>query len=216
MQNFENRFRHHIGRGFQLERALDIGAYRGEFSRLLKKLWPDAKVWMFEADERQKAHNPEAIYALLGDSERECDFYTIDDTENYTTGSSIYIENTVYYRDPIVLKKQMTTIDKLMTTVDFSGNWRDHGLVKLDTQGSELDILEGAKRFIKILEPRLMLLEASVFPYNKGAPLIADVFAYMAKIAYRPVDVFDLQYDSEMNLLQMDVLFESTENPLRP
>src|SRR5690606_13794947 len=121
MQNFENRFRHHIQQGLRLERALDIGAYRGEFTRLLGRMFPDIRVWQFEADERQKPRNPDAMYVLLGNAERECDFYTVDENAAYTTGSSVYRENTEYYRDPIILRKQMTTLDHIMESVDFSG-----------------------------------------------------------------------------------------------
>ena len=207
MQNFETRFRFHISQGLRLERALDIGAYRGDFSTLIKQLWPGIKVWQFEADERQKPHNPEAFYVLLGNQQRECDFYTVDEKDAFTTGSSVYRENTEYYRNPIILKKKMTTIDRIMKRVDFSGNWKEHGLVKLDTQGSEVDILKGARNFLETFTPRLILLEASVFPYNIGAPLIAGVFAYMTSIGYRAIDVFDLQY-VDANLNQLDVLFE--------
>lgn len=210
MQNFEARFRHQILQGMRIERALDIGSYRGDFTSVVKKFWPAAKVWQFEADERQKSRNPEAIYALLGDRERECDFYTIEETETTSsTGSSIYLENTDYYKTPIVLRKQMTTIDKLMETIDFSGNWAERGLVKLDTQGSELDILEGARTFFLTFKPKYVLLEASVFPYNKGGPLISDVFVYMKKIHYGLIDVFDIQYGADDRLIQMDLLFEA-------
>lgn len=208
MQNFENRFRFHIKDGVRLERALDIGAYRGEFSKLLARVFPGIRIWQFEADERQKPRNPEAMYILLGNREQECDFYTVDESQAYTTGSSIYRENTEYYRDPIILKKQMTTIDRIMETVDFSGNWKERGLIKLDTQGSELDILEGAATFFATFQPRYVLLEASVFAYNAGAPLVADVFARMTALGYRPIDIFDLQYASDDRLNQMDIFFE--------
>ena len=214
MQNFENRFRFHISSGLRLERALDIGAYRGEFSALIDQLWPGIKIWQFEADERQKPHNPKAFYILLGDGPRVCDFYTVDEKDGFTTGSSVYRENSGFYRDSnIVLKKEMTTIDRLMKRIDFSGNWKEHGLVKLDTQGSEVDILKGARNFLETFTPRLIPLETSIAAYNLGAPLIVDVFDYMASIGYRPIDVFDLSHAGDGTLLQADVLFEREPFP---
>jgi FkbM family methyltransferase len=209
VKSFENRFRHHIGKGLRIDVALDIGAFRGEFSRLLEALWPGVTTWQFEADERQQPRNPDAHYMLLGNTQREVDFYTVDEAVAWTTGSSIYRENTEFYRDPLILKKQMTTIDTLMETMDFSGDWKAHGLVKIDTQGSELDILDGARGFFTRFAPRVVLLEVSVIPYNAGAPLMADVVAYMTRINYRPLDIFDLQYWPDGTLIQMDVLFES-------
>ena len=180
-----------------------------EFSKLIYKLWPQAKVWQFEADERQKAHNPDAVYALLGNCERECDFFTVDESKVWSTGSSIYREESEHYTDPIILKKQMTTLDRIMETTDFSGNWKDHGLVKLDTQASELDILEGAGGFFRTYQPRLVLMEVSVFPCNRGGALMSDVICYMDKIHYRTLDVFDLQYAADNRLMQMDLLFQA-------
>lgn len=209
MKSFESRFRFHISKGLRIDVALDIGAFRGEFSKLLRGLWPTVKIWQFEADERQSLHNPAAHFVLLGNCQRECDFFTVDEALAWTTGSSIYRENTNFYRDPMILKKQMTTLDALMGALDFSGDWRGRGLVKIDTQGSELDILEGARGFFERHAPRMVLLEVSLIPYNAGAPLMAEVFAYMKRIRYQPIDVFDLQYLPDGQLFQMDILFES-------
>jgi hypothetical protein len=55
----------------------------------------------------------------------------------------------------------------------------------------------------------VILLEVSVFPYNEGVPLITDVLANRKIIRYRPIDVFDLQYDNGGTLLQMDILFRA-------
>ena len=148
----------------QIEQVLDIGAYRGDFKQTVKSVWPDCRVQQFEADERQASHlSPDAKICLLGDQEREVDFYTIEDkVRGMTTGSSIYRERTAYYQNPKVIKKQMVTLDSV---VDASGDW-SKGLVKIDTQGSELDILRGGEVFLKIQQPRYTLLECSLMQYN--------------------------------------------------
>jgi len=109
----------------------------------------------------------------------------------------------------MILRKQMTTIDRLMETIEFSGDWQAHGIVKLDTQGSELDILGGAARFLQRFAPRLVLLEASVVPYNLGGPLVADVLDYMKSIRYQLIDMLDVHYAADGRLLQIDLLFEA-------
>jgi hypothetical protein len=35
----------------------------------------------------------------------------------------------------------MRTLGGMMGTLDFSGNWREQGIIKIDTQGTEFDIL---------------------------------------------------------------------------
>lgn len=191
--------------GVTIENVLDIGAYRGHFSYTVRAVWPHAKIQQFEADERQAQYlQKDAHIVVLGDSEKEVDFYTIPDSaEGVTTGSSIYKEKTIYYQRPIVLKKQMKTLDSL---IDTSGDW-SKGLVKIDTQGSELDILRGANNFLTNKKPKYILLECSVNQYNEGAPLISEVTSQMLEWGYEFADVFDATYEKSGQLLQMDVLF---------
>lgn len=203
--NFANKFRQLKAKGVNFDHVLDIGAYRGDFTETIKTVWPDAKVRQFEADERQKDKLlPDATIALLGNECKEVDFYTIQDTAyGVTTGSSYYREMTSFYENPIVVKKQMVTLDSLL---DLNADW-NNVLVKLDTQGSELDILAGATEFIDRHKPSCMLLECSIKPYNEGAPLIGEVIEYMGGIGYQMYDIVEAKYDNQGDLLQMDVLF---------
>ena len=203
--NFANKFKQLKQKGIQFDNVLDIGAYRGDFTETVHSVYPQAMVMQFEADERQKdILRPEAHIVLLGDECKEVDFYTIPDTGyGVTTGSSYYREMTTFYQNPIIVKKQMVTLDSVL---DLNSHWYNV-LVKLDTQGSELDILDGAKQFISRHKPGHMLLECSVKPYNEGAPLIGDVMKYMDGIGYQMYDIIEAKYDNQGDLLQMDVLF---------
>lgn len=190
---------------------LDIGAYRGDFTDTVNSIWPTCIVYQIEADSRQKNYlKDNAIIALLGDEEKlNVNFYTLDQ-DKITTGSSIFLEKTSYYTDSttVVLSKQMTTLDKLYDIYKFAGDWKNYGLIKIDTQGSELLILEGAKKFLENKNPRYILLECSLIEYNLNAPKVSEVIHYMDKINYNIKDIFDLSYDSKGGLIQTDILFE--------
>lgn len=203
--NFLNKFKQLKDKGIIFDNVLDIGAYRGDFTETIKAAYPNARVVQFEADDRQcKRLQPDAHITLLGNECKEVDFYTISDTGyGVTTGSSYYREMTPFYQNPIVVKKQMVTLDSLL---DLDAEW-NNVLVKLDTQGSELDILAGATQFIERHKPGYMLLECSVKPYNEGAPLIGEVIEYLKKIGYLFNDIVEIKYDNQGDLLQMDVLF---------
>lgn len=197
--------------GKHIQYALDIGAYRGDFTETLLSVWPTAIIRQIEADERQSSWlNQGAIHELLGDVDGSIvDFYTLG-VDKITTGSSIYRELTPHYNqaDTIVIKKRMTTIDEMDKKHNFYGDWRNHGLLKMDTQGSELLILNGAANFLSIKKPRWILIECSVLQYNYGAPRILEVLTALDKLNYSMCDVFDLSYDSQGRLLQSDILFE--------
>lgn len=203
--NFANKFKQLKQKGVEFDTVLDIGAYRGDFTETLKLVYPSARVIQFEADHRQQdLLQPDAYIVLLGNECKQVEFYTIADTGyGVTTGSSYYKELTPYYKDPIVMNKHMTTLDIVLSKEHNLGKT----LIKLDTQGSELDILSGAVEFLDRHKPTHILLECSVKQYNEGAPLIGDVMAYLQKIDYLFNDIVEVKYDNQGDLLQMDVLF---------
>ena len=209
MSSIDHRFSVLKNSGVVISHLLDIGAYRGEFTKIVKKHWPEVTAWQIEADERQQPWlQTDAIFSLLSDqSNRELDFFTLNNENSITTGSSVYKELTQYYKNPIVVKKRTTTLDDIAKRVNFRGNWKNSGLIKLDTQGSELDILRGAENFLSTYQPKYILIEASVKPYNLEAPLVGDVIEYMRSKGYQIVDLMHCLYDSSESLLQVDILF---------
>ena len=209
--SFKNRFEVMKQNGDHIQYVLDIGAYRGDFTDTIKSVWSSAIVRQIEADERQLQFlQNNAIIALLGDKELDSvDYYTLSD-DKITTGSSIFKELTHHYNSAstVVLQKPMTTLDKLDEQFKFFGNWSTNGLVKIDTQGSEMLILNGASNFLINRKPKFILLECSIQEYNSGAPLMIDIINYMKDINYSVSDIFDLSYDNKHNLLQTDILFK--------
>jgi FkbM family methyltransferase len=106
--------------------------------------------------------NVDYSICLLSDSEKEVDFY-IRKNEPRCTGNSIYRENTSFYDDDqiIVEKKQTKTLSNLLNNQTFD-------LIKIDVQGSEIDIINGGLDIIK--EAKGILMEVSLMEYNQNAP----------------------------------------------
>lgn len=181
--------------------VLDIGAYRGDFARLSQKLFPGASITCIEADERQQEYLQEfdTLFCLLGSKNKKVDFYTLPENA-CTTGSSMYKENTVYYRQPMVIKKQCHKLDDL--------NLKSFDLIKLDVQGAELDVLKGGEKYLERTKPTYLLLETALQEYNQGAPLASELITYLFKHGYKLQDIIDLMYDDNNQLLQVDFLFE--------
>jgi FkbM family methyltransferase len=210
IEAFKNKFDILKRQGINIQYVLDIGSYRGHFTNTIKSVWPTAIIKQFEADERQKEYlQKDAFITLLGDEFKTLDFYTISE-DKVTTGSSIYKENTPFYSDKttIVLQKDMVTLDSLDQKHNFYGNWKEQGLIKIDTQGSELIILKGSNSFLEKRQPRFILIECPIMEYNLGAPKFDEYIYYMKQINYDIKDVFDMSYDGLGNLLQIDLLFE--------
>lgn len=209
IESFKNHFLQMKRLGQHITCCLDIGAYRGDFTETLKSCWQMATVWQFEADDRQQSFLNNAYMVLLGaECKNKVPFYTLDDNK-ITTGSSIFKEKTEYYTDNTtrIIYKDMITLDKLVSSIKFPGNWLQSGMIKLDTQGSELQILKGASNFLITNRPRYILTEVAVKEYNEGAPIFKDYIVYLNEIGYNIKTIFDQSYING-ELTQLDILFE--------
>jgi hypothetical protein len=128
-----------------------------------------------------------------------------------TTGSSVLPEMTSYDKEGIRLR--MDTLDSLTENAG-SGGLGTPLLMKLDVQGFELEILKGGKKALGASE--VVIMEASLLEYNEGAPLFADVVAFMRQEGF---EVYDFcgqnRRETDHALFQTDVVFARRESGLR-
>ena len=89
-----------------------------------------------------------------------------------------------------------------------------NNLIKLDVQGSELDILDGLGDKVNLFE--VIIMESSIKPYNKNAPLFYELYTFMNTKNYVLHDIFDLTRFGKDNskLVQFDCVFIRRKSPL--
>jgi FkbM family methyltransferase len=164
---------------------LDIGAHTGQFYGWAKFEWPDSVIWMIESNEVHEStlknlttgKNDEYLIAALGDKEREVTFYTRKD-KPHTEGNSYYREANYWDIPELVLesKRTLQRLDDLFTEdTKFE-------LIKIDTQGSELDILKGGVKLVN--KTMAVILEVSYVDYNLEAPQSEEVIEYMTEVGF--------------------------------
>ena len=168
--------------GFEPRTILDIGAQVGDFYRECKGIWPDSQIMMIEATKECEPYLKDTggnyLIAVLSDEKKKIPFYKtkVADTN---TGNSVYKELTSAYSDEnlIVEQRNTYTLDEL-----YDGYTAVFDLVKLDTQGSEIDILNGGSHMIK--NTSVIIVEVSNVEYNENAPLVDEVSKYMESIGF--------------------------------
>jgi FkbM family methyltransferase len=87
-------------------------------------------------------------------------------------------------------------------------------LIKVDVQGHELAVIEGASRLL--VDTDAIILEVSMFAFYEGMPQFADVVAAMRDHGFVVYDIFGGYHRTlDQALGQIDLLFVKERGPLR-
>lgn len=60
-------------------------------------------------------------------------------------------------------------------------------LVKIDVQGSERDVLSGARRTLAAAPCARLIVEMQHVRYNEGAPMVTETLSFIESLGYRCV-----------------------------
>jgi FkbM family methyltransferase len=193
--------------GYAPRTMLDIGAHVGTFTRDFLGVFPGCVPTLIEP-------NPFCLEDLgkLGFEQHgvaasnEAGFAEMFLSREWlqSTGASLYRENTAYFRDEVVVKRQ---VEKARLDDLFAG--RKFDFVKIDTQGSELDVILGGPTILS--QADYILVEVSLVEYNIGGARAEAVFEKLAELGFHCTEVTDFHRLASVhngNLLQMDFLFE--------
>lgn len=187
--------------GMPLNIVYDVGACTGNFSRWLRdSALYNSTYYLFEANFEyfHKLLDPSFnsfITLLSNEDGKEIDFWA-----GLNTGDSYYKETTSIYENTGSKKLKSTTLDKMIV----DKNLPIPNFLKIDTQGSELDILSAAKNLMGKTE--MILCECPIIEYNKGAPKMSEYLDFFKSYDYIPVEVTQI-HRAEDTILQIDLLY---------
>ena len=133
-------------RGYNPKNIVDVGCYKGIWTKKLLKFYPNAKFYLFDANIENKNYlsnlsikneNVQYYIKLLSNNVKKYNFYKMG------SGSSYYEELTSHRRTKIELTSTILQKELPHTITKYKDN-----LIKIDTQGSEIDVLKGLKSYI--------------------------------------------------------------------
>jgi FkbM family methyltransferase len=183
-----------------IHNAVDVGCYKGEWSKRLKKIYPTVNLYLIDASDIYAKELNELgtfISAYVGQNEEERNFYHSDQSE---TGNSLYLENS-----NIKFNFKKIKTKKLMDIIPF----QNYDYIKMDVQGAELEIIEGSLPLFT--KTKWVQLECPVHPNNKGAPNFAQIINYMANSGFETFDIENIFYNGK--LMCIDFLFNNITLP---
>lgn len=181
-------------------KILDIGANDGWWYKQTKNEYPEAEFVLIEANPNNE-HTLKSLgvpyyIVCLSDSVKNVDFFITTDSPT-TTGASYYLENTEHFNENNikVLKLTTNTLDLLFPDDTFD-------IIKLDVQGSEVDILNGGPNLIRRATKVILEVPVDGIEYNIGAPNRKAYFDTMQKLGFDSYEIL-----SNINNLQEDIRF---------
>lgn len=183
-------------------RILDIGANVGQFHSLCKYHFPNSYIFSIEASNECEPYlkqiTDQYYIGLLAKDESEYKFYSLKNNP-VNTGNSIYRELTDHYSESNldIINKKGIKLDNLFEPES------EFDLIKIDTQGSELDIIFGGIELCK--KAKGILLEVSLTQYNENSPLYDEVIEFMDNFGFKIGEILD--ENTLPSIHQQDILF---------
>lgn len=163
----------------------DIGSCVMHWTNNAKKVWPDAQYILFDAFDtveflyKESGHKYH-IGVLSDEDGKTVNFYQNDTCPG---GNSYYKE--IGHGEssklfPETCKKEMIT-NKLDTIVE-RYNFPPPDFIKIDVQGSEMDVLKGGHKTLSTVKH--MIVEMQHTEYNQSAPKVNETKPYIESLGF--------------------------------
>ncbi len=203
-------------RGFVPQSILDVGANRGNWSRMVKSVFPAANCFLIEPQVEMKPFLdsfcqdfPGSQWFLAGAGAVPGEL-TLNVSDNLD-GASFLIPQTDELKHTLKERTvQVVTIDSLIEQKKIP----IPQLVKLDIQGFEIEALRGGMKIFDHVE--LFIVEVSLFEFKDKMPIFHEVISFMEErdyLVYNFAGFLQRPYDGALG--QVDVCFAKRDGALR-
>lgn len=187
--------------------VIDVGAAYGDWSTACATVFPDSSYVLLEpVDEYRPILDATAARladaTVIASAASRVSGETTFNVHRDFVGSSLLTETEGGGVDGVARSVRTARLDDLASELSLEGPF----LLKIDVQGAELAVLEGAPR---VLECALgVILEVSFLEFFVGGAGFADVVQLMADRGFLVYDIFDLtRRPVDRALAQADLLF---------
>lgn len=210
----ERKFRNKLFNKFDINLVFDIGANIGLYAHAIRHTGYNHKIISFEPIRQpydilchlsEKDENWSAVNIGLGDTDTECDINVSGNSvsssilEMKSYHSDLVPESRFTGKERIIVKK----LDSIFNNYYKSG---DRVFCKIDTQGYEKKILEGASESMKNILG--FQLELSIKPMYEKELNYFEMFKFMKDLGFELYGLEPGWYDFKNgNMVQFDAIF---------
>lgn len=195
---------------YEINTIIDVGAATGNVSSAVGSLFPNAKIYAFEPIEEnyrtiksKSLQNPIIVEKVaISNKNGRIKFYK---NSYLPTSSLLPLEDVYEHKFPVAKKIQVETItlDSYFKDISLS----EKIFLKIDTQGSELQVLQGAAKLLEKVS--IIHIETNFSDYYIGQCLFGDIYNFLTKLGFvYKGSVPDGQFYPDFNLkLQENSIF---------
>jgi FkbM family methyltransferase len=193
--------------------VIDVGAYVGEFSQLIRRLAPNARIYAFEPQTKCFAQLSasfaddtkfQAFNIGLADTAGTLAFEINDfaPSSSFLRVAPSHINAFPHTASTHVGEARVARLDEVLA----GHSLEPPLLIKLDVQGFEDRVLNGAKTILRKAD--VLIIETSFRELYEHQQLFAEILALLQPLGFTYQGAFDQLHDpSSGNVLQQDSIF---------
>jgi FkbM family methyltransferase len=187
--------------GDRVGTVFDIGANVGQTAREFLPAFPKATIYSFEPDpgsfqklvaatSDQRRVQPYNIALGREEGSAKLFRFKFDQTNSLlpkARGAEDYVADAEYLTAVGEVPVEVTSLDAFC---------RNHGiekidLLKVDTQGYELEVLNGSLTLLRSAAISLIYIEVCFVRYYEGQPLFPEIYQFLYDLGYRFVGLYE-------------------------
>lgn len=207
--NMNSAVRRIQNHGLCIDNVIDIGGSDGSWSRQALHYFPKASFLIIEPLKEREAALRTLARQHSNIAYESCVAGDIDDGMAMLNIADDLDGSTVNGRGGMYRKVPVRTIDTIVSERGLTGSF----LLKLDTHGYEVPILQGATKTLK--RTSIVIMEVYNFQITDNSLRFHEMCAHMENLGFRCFDVAGLMLrEYDQSLWQMDLCFCKSNAPI--
>lgn len=204
---------------YGIDVVLDVGANTGQYAKILRKAGYTGRIVSFEplstafsrlARSASRDRAWKAVHLGLGARDRETTLHISGDSQASSLRPMLPLHEQVasYFT---YVGEERVSIRKLDSVWDEHVSPRSRVYLKIDTQGFEKEVLDGAAKSLARIQA--VQLEMSIEPLYEGTLLLPDLIRFMNRKGFTLMSVeYGFCHPETGQMLQLDGIFARKED----
>lgn len=196
---------------FTFNTVVDVGANRGQFALMARRLFPHARIHSFEPLPEPAAvfeslfdedRNTVLVNRAIGSESRVAEMFVTTRDDSSSLLSPGQMQANVF--DVTAVGRETINVSRLNDWISLKDVCQP-ALLKIDVQGGELEVLNGSSDLIDSFQA--VYVESSYIHMYDGQCLIGEIVCWMAEHGFRLHGAFNQHNDPRYGAVQADFLF---------